>query len=106
VISLFGHPRKLVTQVGNTAQTANASIGRASRGGRLSNLRLTPEGFDFYAEEPVDACRYIDVLRSHADLIAAFAVGVAALVLVKSLLLPRSRIRADDLGIKGWAQVR
>jgi capsular exopolysaccharide synthesis family protein len=42
------------------------------------------------AEEPIDARRYVQALRRHAGLILGAAVAVAVLVLLISLLLPKT----------------
>lgn len=56
----------------------------------LPGSRFDPESFDLPAEEPVDARRYIEALRSRAGWIVGAAVAVAVLVLVISLALPKS----------------
>jgi succinoglycan biosynthesis transport protein ExoP len=56
----------------------------------LSDRIREPDIVDSFVEEPVDARRYIEALRRRVGLIAAVSMGVAALVLLISLALPKS----------------
>ena len=56
----------------------------------MSDRIRDPHPVDAFIDEPVDARRYLEALRRHAGRIAAFTIAVSILVLLISLVLPKS----------------